>query len=96
MTDPNGKYMLFRCPACNRNHMVQISGEGAWAWNGSITKPTFSPSVLVKYDGKDAGLDGAPPARCHSMITDGRITFYTDSTHSMAGATAQIPVWGNS
>lgn len=94
MSDVSGTYMLFHCPACARNHKVKVAGDGAWSWNGDITKPTFTPSILVTYDGSDAGKAGAPPARCHSMISDGQITFYGDSTHSMAGATAKIPEWG--
>ena len=51
----------FRCPGCKRTHYIQSGAEDGpnWSWNGSLEKPTFTPSVLVTYPGKDAGQDGA-------------------------------------
>ncbi len=37
--------------------------------------------------------DGAPPAICHSFVTDGRIQFLSDCTHPLAGQTVDIPEW---
>jgi hypothetical protein len=31
--------------------------------------------------------------RCHSFVTDGRIQFLGDSTHSLAGQTVDLPDW---
>lgn len=44
--------MLFECPGCGMMHQVNVSGPGRpmWTWNGSMERPTFSPSVLVTYD----------------------------------------------
>lgn len=72
--------------------------SGAWSWNGHPTRPTFLPSILVRYDGADAGQDlgdgrRAPPAICHSFVTDGRIQFLGDCTHSLAGQTVDLPDW---
>lgn len=78
----------FHCPGCGTEHHVR-----GWAWNRSRDTPTFSPSVKVTYNGSDAGVDGAPPAVCHSFVTDGKIRFLEDSTHDLAGQTVDLPDW---
>ncbi len=85
--------LLFRCPGCECAHQVTV-GEGSgprWGYNGNPDAPTFTPSVLVTYNGCDAGVDGAPPAICHSFVTDGRIQFLSDCTHALAGQTVDLP-----
>lgn len=92
-----GGGLLFWCPGCDMAHQVRV-GEGPgprWTWNGSAEHPTISPSVLVTYNGTDAGRDGAPPAVCHSYIRAGRIEFLADCTHALAGQTVPLPEkWG--
>ena len=85
--------LAFRCPGCNSMHMVKVgAGSGPrWQWNEDPERPTFSPSILVSYNGADAGKDGAPPSVCHSFVTDGRIAFLGDCTHALAGQTVPIP-----
>lgn len=87
--------LRFHCPGCKRMHAIQHGSDIGpnWSWNGSTTAPTFSPSVLVTYNGSDAGRDGAPPAVCHSFVTDGRIQFLGDCTHELAGQTVDLPEW---
>ena len=89
------KYLTFWCPGCEGVHQVQVA-EGGWGWNGSFDLPTFTPSILVTYNGSDAGQlddDGsrAPYAVCHSFVTDGRIQFLGDCTHPLAGQTVDLP-----
>lgn len=72
--------------------------RGGWTWNGSATRPTFMPSILVTYNGPDAGQDQgdgrrAPPAVCHSFVVDGAMQFLGDCTHALAGQTVPIPPW---
>lgn len=83
----------FRCPGCKTSHYIQHGAEDGpnWGFNGDHEKPTFTPSVLVTYEGADAGRDGAPPAVCHSFVTDGRIQFLSDCTHHLAAQTVDIP-----
>lgn len=83
----------FYCPGCRTHHHIQHDSDMGpnWGWNGSLEKPTFTPSVLVTYPGSDAGKDGAPPAVCHSFVTDGRIQYLGDCTHAMAGQTVDLP-----
>lgn len=50
----------------------------------------MSPSILVQYNGSDAGIDGAPPARCHLFIRAGQIEFLGDCTHEFAGKTVPM------
>lgn len=88
-------YGVFYCPGCERGHTVRVVGNGAWGWNGDADCPTLTPSVLLTYNGADAGedLDGAgraPPAICHSFITDGHIRFLDDCTHHLVGQTVPL------
>jgi hypothetical protein len=77
--DTNGtKAFSFLCPGCGERHALV---EGRWAFNGDYERPTFTPSVLVSGDG----------AVCHSFVTDGRIQFLSDCTHSLAGQTVELP-----
>lgn len=84
--------LTFMCPGCGRRHMINYGDEDGprWAWNGDVDRPTLSPSVLVTYNGADAGKDGAPPAVCHSFVKDGQIQFLGDCTHSLRGLTVEL------
>ncbi|ACB80822.1 hypothetical protein Mpop_2665 [Methylorubrum populi BJ001] len=84
-----GGRVLFWCPGCDGAHAVNV-GPGGWSFNGDFERPTFLPSVLVRYDGSDAGKDGAPPAVCHSFVTDGEIRYLNDCTHALAGQTVPL------
>ncbi|MBV7408781.1 DUF6527 family protein [Maritimibacter sp. DP1N21-5] len=88
-----GGRVAFKCPGCGYMHHVRVEGEGRpmWSFNGNPDAPTFSPSILVTYDGADAGIEDAPPARCHSYVTDGRIQFLNDCTHDLRGQTVDLP-----
>lgn len=101
--------IFFECPACEMLHGINCSeGRGpTWSWNGDVDKPTFSPSVLVRY------RKGNPPATmdnlgkitsgeitqkitneiCHSFVRNGKIEFLGDCTHALAGKTVDIPEW---
>ena len=88
-------HLIWWCPGCKSPHQI-AHGVGAgprWDWNGSAEEPTFSPSVLVRYEAADAGKDGAPPAVCHSFVVAGSMQFLSDCTHDLAGQTVPIPVW---
>jgi len=85
-------HLFYECPAQNCG-MVRIPTQGAasaetkWDWNGSLDKPTITPSIRVSWD------FGDPPVHncCHVNITDGKITFYADSTNELAGKTIEMP-----
>jgi hypothetical protein len=81
--------MIFECPGCEMLHIVYVDGakHPVWQWNGSMEKPTFSPSVLVTYPWGESREE----RRCHSFVTDGRIQFLDDCTHKLAGQTVDLP-----
>lgn len=90
--DNGTRSMLFECPGCDMLHVVYVeSGQGAnlpvWQWNSSMDRPTFSPSVLVRYPWGDSREERV----CHSFVTDGRIQFLGDCTHKLAGQTVDLP-----
>ena len=78
------------------NENTPSAGGGPnWTWNGSVDKPTFSPSVLCRathrltdeeYDRVMAGEVIEPrPLVCHCFVRDGVIEFLADCTHRFAG-----------
>lgn len=91
------------CPGCNRLHVMTVdkvpdgfeawpSGDRTkWSWNGRFDLPTFSPSLLTWFDADNEPGFEAPGERCHSFITDGRIQFLGDCTHSLVGKTVDLP-----
>lgn len=92
-SDPHQR-LTWWCPGCRTGHGVPIPPHRqAWQWNGDRLRPTLTPSVLVTYDGPDAGRDGAPPAVCHCFIRDGQIDFLGDCTHDHAGRTVPLAPW---
>ena len=96
---------LFDCPGCGALHApcvragsrydTRANGLGpVWGWNGSMDAPTFTPSLLVRWNG-GRGENRADEV-CHSFITDGHIQFLSDCTHELAGQTVDLPDWETS
>lgn len=102
--------LLFFCPGCETYHQVwpkSKPGNGPrWEWNGRLDKPTFQPSILVRWShGVPSAVD--PEVRekirsgeivqtqvdevCHSFVTDGKIQYLNDCTHALAGQTIDLP-----
>lgn len=84
----NEQWIAFHCPGCGHAHSIPVTGPRGWHWNGSVDTPTITPSLLVNPGG---GNPTAPV--CHSIITDGKINFQSDSTHALAGQTVDMPDW---
>jgi hypothetical protein len=82
------QWVAFHCPGCERGHSIPVTGVRAWKWNGSLEKPTITPSILVNV----GGTNPTQPI-CHSVVTDGKIVFLSDCTHKLAGQTIEIPDW---
>lgn len=95
----SGDKISFMCPGCGSRHVVHV-GDGPgprWSWNGSMDKPTLSPSILVtgfmpsddpeEFD--DATKD--KPFTCHSFVVGGQIQFLNDCTHKLAGQAVPLP-----
>lgn len=47
--DVSGGGLRFKCPGCDSNHVVNITGTGnqKWGWDGNYERPTLTPSILV-------------------------------------------------
>jgi len=79
------------CPGCGCHHGVPTPPDiRAWQWNGSLGSPSLRPSVLIRYNGPDAGSPGSPMAVCHCFVTNGKIEFLSDCTHPLAGTTVEM------
>lgn len=85
----------FACPGCSgpdeeRHYIPTEPGHGkAWGFNGSLERPTFTPSILVYETRWSDGSVGIK--RCHSFVIDGRIQFLADCGHALAGQTVDLP-----
>jgi hypothetical protein len=77
---------LIWCPGCKCGHVFPVSPSNAsghrWTWNGSMDKPTFTPSMLINKDD--------PKSRCHSIVTDGKIAFCGDCFHELKNKTVAL------
>ena len=69
------------CPGCNEPHSLI-----GWKFGGDLNRPTFSPSLLIFVP-----VGEQRKTICHSFITDGQIHFLSDSVHSLAGQTVELP-----
>jgi hypothetical protein len=77
--------VMIHCPGCKFGHSVTTRSKNAggsqWGWNGSLTSPTFTPSLLVR---SDVGV-------CHSFVKDGFIQFLGDCDHELKNQTVLLP-----
>ncbi len=97
--------LIFWCPGCNTHHGPRVDGSAGWKWNGSFTKPTVTPSILVRGtvpvtdDEADRIMAGEKiepkPTVCHSYMIDGQIQFLTDCTHRLAGQIVPMKPFDN-
>jgi Family of unknown function (DUF6527) len=84
---------VFSCPGFGRVHQLNTQpAKAVWEFNGDLDRPTFRPSILVRF-GRTAGEGQVVHGVCHSYVTEGRIQFLDDCTHTLAGATVEIPEW---
>lgn len=53
--------LRFDCPGCGEAHVVPVrvgsKVPNAWEWNGSLERPTLSPSLLVTTGHHTPGFD---------------------------------------
>lgn len=83
------------CPACGCYHYFpkKVKPEiPGWTWNGDMDKPTFTPSMVVRVGPFPDSSKYAGQIRvCHSVVSDGKITYLHDCSHNMKGQTVEIP-----
>lgn len=70
--------LYWHCPGCEETHRVWVDA-GGWSWDGSLDRPSISPSVLVRFTRCDV------PQVCHSFVREGVVEFLGDCTHALAG-----------
>jgi hypothetical protein len=77
-----GLYMVL-CPGCKTHHQIHTRNKNGpnWSFNGDMVKPTFSPSLLVKWSWGEEKTEHV----CHSFIRDGVWQFLGDCTHDLKG-----------
>lgn len=80
--DKDNGMLTFYCPGCEMPH----SFDKRWTFNGNLEKPTFSPSLLVRYTWGPERIE----MRCHSFVREGKIQFLNDCTHKLAGKTVDM------
>lgn len=80
--DANHRVYLFWCPGCGRSHPYDVP---RWNFNGSMDKPSFTPSLLVN--------PHEQANRCHLYVTDGKIQYLSDCFHGLAGQTVEMSDW---
>lgn len=80
--------LSFYCKGCKMIHMVETDTAAPikWGFNGNYDKPTFTPSILVRYPLRE----DKHQVVCHSFVTDGRIQYLSDCTHEYAGQTLDL------
>lgn len=76
------------CPGCLQAHQFNVSagddplGQGRrWGWDGDSHHPTIEPDMLVQGDGTS----------CHHYLRGGRLFFFGDCTHDLAGRLVALP-----
>ncbi len=79
----------FMCPGCKCDHGVWVENRNGlthaiWSFNGDVDKPTFSPSLLIRWN------IGIVNYVCHGFIRNGMIEFLGDCTHEFAGKTVEM------
>lgn len=107
-TDGERKGYHFHCEGCGSAHGVFTDGKGRpnWTFNGNEEKPTFTPSILVRWVsipkdilkdetgeyilGTDGRIKGAKNEVCHSYVTNGKIKYLNDCTHHLKGKTVEL------
>lgn len=107
---PEDESRIFNCPGCKEYHSVRVKGDKSkgpvWGYNWNDEKPTFTPSLLVRFVsipdqpekdsngdyalGSDGRIKGAKDEVCHSFIREGKIQFLNDCTHELAGKTVEL------
>jgi len=90
-TDQGPDYQFY-CPGCKSHHGVWVKERGEnsaqWSYNEDPDKPTFSPSILVRWT---RTTDGTTDFVCHSFVTNGMIKYLDDCTHELKGQTVELP-----
>lgn len=98
----NDGLIAYWCTGCQMHHGIPIRKTESpyWEFNGDYENPTFSPSILVRIPHPEGYSRENPAPKgwegkmvediCHSFITNGKIQYLSDCTHSLAGQTIDL------
>lgn len=81
------------CPACGFCHGFPLDppahqrGKHCVSWNNNQDRPTIHGNLMVT----ELNADGRECRRCHFVVSAGKIAFYDDSKHEMAGRAVWLP-----
>lgn len=81
------------CPACLEMHVYQVGVEGHpnWTFNGDMDRPSFQPSMRIRW-GKHADVKCEDEGGiCHYFLTGGRLLYCGDCTHALANQQVDLP-----
>lgn len=87
------KEIGFHCPGCGCKHWVPTAGEKKWSFNGDVSRPTISPSIVVwseEFRDPDDASFVIPATRCHLFVKEGRLEFLHDCTHHLKDQTVDM------
>lgn len=76
----DSRHCWYYCPGCNQAHTFSPAVHN---WNGERDIPTVTPSLLHN--------NPQGHQRCHSVIKEGKIEFYSDSWHELKGKIIELP-----
>lgn len=79
-------YIRYECPGCKHQHSVPAK---RWHWNGSLDKPTISPSV--RHFIPVCEDNPVEKTICHYHIQNGIISFCSDCEHELKGTSHELP-----
>lgn len=79
-TDEGKIFANFWCDGCKCYHSIQlnVAFKPSFSFNGNDKKPTFDPAIRIKNA-------ETKEVMCHFSIKDGKIKYYSDSKHELAG-----------
>lgn len=81
-----GYFIIPVCPGCGSIHYLNVNSpddKPKWDFFGSLEEPSFYPSLL-SYTPNDI-------YRCHSFITQGKMRFLDDCSHTNKNALLDMP-----
>lgn len=89
-----GNYHAHYCPGCREMHVIGVDEplkNGArWTFDGNLEKPTFSPSVRIRFPKEQLGNPETVEC-CHYFLKAGKLEFCGDSSHELSGKTVPLP-----
>ena len=92
------------CPGCKHPHVFNVEqptkphpetnypGGYQWSFNGNHEAPTFTPSLVISSGGwkRPDGSEVPKIVLCHSIVTNGQVTFCGDCRHDLVGKTVPM------